>query len=145
MRLVQVPEAVLISKLDGEQHTRIQGAVADSWLSVYRGYFGSHEPAVRQISSPVANISILQWSFDGNFQQDSHIFRIKNMPRKKETEIDITELEVYPVRFAEPSVVQTLKERGKMFWKCRQRRYVCYNDTVEDTINIAVSALPGAL
>lgn len=65
--------------------------------------------------------------------------RIKNIPRKKETEIDITELDVYPARFASSDILQTLKERGKMFWKCRKRRYVCYNDTIEDTMNISVS------
>lgn len=132
---MKIPGGILISK-DEDDRTRIQGAVAESWLSVWRDSSETPESAARR---PVGSINCLRWSFDGNFQRDTGSLRIKNIPSDKEKEIKITNLDVYPSRFAEPDILQKLRARGDMFWKCRKRRYVCYDDAVDDTMNMAVS------
>ncbi|KAH8625778.1 AAA ATPase [Alternaria alternata] len=65
------------------------------------------------------------WEYDGNFFRKqttlSHVW-----PSSSER-IRITELPVYPLRYAADGVESGLRERGETFWACRRQKYVNYN------------------
>ncbi|KAI9704067.1 MAG: hypothetical protein M1820_005689 [Bogoriella megaspora] len=93
------------------------------------------------------NVDAWCWSFDGNFQRTNDVLRFtiqtedkqarfsKGSEARSSTEppredgedgISIQELRVFPLRFASPSITETLRRRGKTFWSCRQQRFVSY-------------------
>ena len=89
--------------------------------------------------------SAWHWEFDGKFARRYDIlqFQIKEeldstsnessldeLDLSKET--SITDLHVYPLRFLSSDIQEKLRQRGQMFWKCRQRRYVSYLENGED-------------
>ena len=78
-----------------------------------------------------------QWVFDENFEQRSTEFSIGHLPSLTE-KFPIRDLLIYPAQFANGDDVNAIRRRGKMFWKCRHRRYVCYKDTIQDGAHIMV-------
>lgn len=64
--------------------------------------------------------------------------RINGLPSLEE-KLRIVDLPVYPMRFASEHVVRILRNRGQMFWKCRNRKYVSYvnADAVDGTQDMA--------
>lgn len=54
----------------------------------------------------------------------------------------ICDLSPHPKIFSheDVSITNSLRERGKMFWRCRGRNYVCYKSFVDDGIKTAVSS-----
>ena len=52
---------------------------------------------------------------------------------------DITDLALYPVKFAGKDIENALKARGHMFWKCRQRNYVRSMQVTSDVMQTSVS------
>lgn len=44
----------------------------------------------------------------------------------------------YPIRFASRESIEEVKQRGKMFWECRQRKYVCYKGRFDQGVNSVV-------
>ncbi|KAF4453922.1 hypothetical protein F53441_3447 [Fusarium austroafricanum] len=71
-------------------------------------------------------IHVRSWSFDGTFKQVEEYLSI-DLPRNKD-EFEIESLSYYPERFARPGLIQALLDRGKMFWRCRNRKYVSTPD-----------------
>lgn len=58
-----------------------------------------------------------------------------------EEKFDITDLPIYPSKFANREVFKALRSRGRMFWECRTRKYVSYTnaDAADGTQDIADS------
>ena len=48
----------------------------------------------------------------------------------------------HPMDFSDDNIAitESLRERGKMFWRCRGRNYVCYKSFVDDGIKTAVGS-----
>ncbi|CAI9632725.1 unnamed protein product [Alternaria burnsii] len=70
-------------------------------------------------------IDCWSWEYDGNFFRKhttlSHVWPSKSQ------QIAITELPVYPIRYAVDGVESGLRERGYTFWSCRRQKYVNYD------------------
>lgn len=131
--------------------------------------YGSHEASKRVANEKikVQNWSVTGWSwaFDGHFQrqnftrdfdievgeetkhdmvvhehttggQDS---RIDTSQVKKQ---NIKELNIFPLAYAEPDLVDRLQKRGRTFWKCRNRLLVSYMEKGIDNSQNMVSFLP---
>ena len=47
-------------------------------------------------------------------------------------EFDIRELVYFPIDYASDGLAESLRKRGKMFWKCRRRNYVQYIGALDD-------------
>lgn len=72
------------------------------------------------------------WSFNGRFSKYLSSHTLRQFPKRsvsKETEVDITSLPFYPLRFAEPGTKERLIARGHKFWNCRTRSLVCYRES----------------
>ena len=65
------------------------------------------------------------WLFDGNFEKSSGTTILKISSRLDET-LSIKDLEVYPIQYANPDLVLSMKNAGLELWKSRSRRYVSY-------------------
>ncbi|KAI1132884.1 ATPase [Nemania abortiva] len=75
-----------------------------------------------------------KWTFDGNFQEEDTQFDLE-LPQSLTQELRIQDLPIYPSRFADEGDIVAIRERGKMFWKCRYRNYVCYKGSELDRAN----------
>lgn len=56
----------------------------------------------------------------------------------RDDDIDITDLSVIPLEYANPDTIARLDRRGRMFWQCRKRKVVSYrkhNDTLTDAVS----------
>jgi hypothetical protein len=65
------------------------------------------------------------WEFDGKFFQENVVLPVE-WPSENET-IAITDLHTYPLQYAHAGLEDELRNRGKVFWACRSRRFVNYD------------------
>jgi len=54
---------------------------------------------------------------------------------EKDTIMSIADLKVMPIRFCAPETVDVLRRRGQTFWKCRERRFVSYRESEDDSLS----------
>lgn len=79
-------------------------------------------------------MSHYNWGFNGRFSKKTWKSRLRQFPKpfvSEKTEVDITSLPIYPLRFAEPGTKEKLIARGHKFWNCRTRTLVCYRESGE--------------
>ncbi|KAK7186036.1 AAA family ATPase [Paraphaeosphaeria sporulosa] len=91
-------------------------------------------------SSEEFPISVYKWSFDGDFKREADKLVLKLSHPEGNASLNtrtwsIDDLEVYPLSFAPPEVVQKLHRRGTMFWKCRKQCLMSYRETSADVHN----------
>ena len=76
------------------------------------------------------------WDFNGAFRKwetkvnllDAMKLQSGGHHEKRDGEIDITALAMYPLRYAEPGTYNKLVARGNKFWNCRKTKIVAYCD-----------------
>ncbi|RGP70042.1 hypothetical protein FSPOR_4334 [Fusarium sporotrichioides] len=110
-----VPDQLAISTEQGRGISKLQGVVTQGWLE--------RQPFLHYS----ANVDVTFWTFDGTFRKASKEFSIKDipvMPLDESEEFNITDLPLYPIEYASDEIVDALRKRGKMYWKCRFRNYV---------------------
>ncbi|KAK0634097.1 P-loop containing nucleoside triphosphate hydrolase protein, partial [Immersiella caudata] len=80
-------------------------------------------------------VLVEHWTFSGNFQREIGKVSLATMLRRGgeaitqlDGEVDITDLEVYPLRFAKPELRDQLIARGNRFWRSRKKCLVSYED-----------------
>jgi hypothetical protein len=71
-------------------------------------------------------VKTLFWQFDSNFQETIRKLEV-SQNFFENTPFAISDLPVYPLRFAQEKIRAAIAERGNTFWKCRRRRYVEYS------------------
>ena len=91
-----------------------------------------HGQAVAFVSviCPIPNDDFLvlycwSWAFDGKFFRREAELRIP-WPSKNDVTA-ITDLQVYPLKYAKAGLEDKLRNRGERFWGCRGRKYVSYD------------------
>lgn len=118
-------------------------------------------------ASPFWHIGAQTWGFDGDFykivtklrfempesqhSQESKSLRLdhlldelnrlpsyNNSDKDPEKEYAITDLAVYPVKYAPDHIVRKLQRRGEIFWKFRTQQYVSYQATEEENFQTMV-------
>lgn len=65
------------------------------------------------------------WNFHGSFETKSTILVLR-LPESGREELCITDLDVYPLRYASETIQARLERRGEILWSCRFRRLVSY-------------------
>jgi hypothetical protein len=121
-----VPNEIVISQLKGDKDAEIQGYVLLNW------------PNIEQTRDFITvGMTASHWTFDGTFERVKTGLNLHQIP-SEDVIFPITELAIYPKRFARPNVVQVLENRGRMFWKCRQHNYVCLKNTEDDGLRSTV-------
>ncbi|KAK2031771.1 P-loop containing nucleoside triphosphate hydrolase protein [Colletotrichum zoysiae] len=105
-----VPNSILISKTEGERPQELRGNCVTGWLNV--------------IKRPSLN--------DFNISPTFQTLYFRKLPEPEaDGSFEINKLPLYPVTYASPGVEDSLRQRGRMFWKCRRRNYV-YSRSVSD-------------
>ncbi|KAB8225697.1 hypothetical protein BDV33DRAFT_230164 [Aspergillus novoparasiticus] len=81
--------------------------------------------ACYQLDNLEFSLDCHSWGFDGAFYQEKTQFTLK-WASTEEERIEIQDLEVYPLKYDDTGVEETLRRRGEKFWQCRQRRFIAY-------------------
>ncbi|RGP81007.1 hypothetical protein FLONG3_796 [Fusarium longipes] len=102
-----VPEQIVISGSSGHSPNQIEAYSTGAWPED-------------------EGIEATHWKFDGNFERVTTNLDISK-PDFATGEFPITAMDTYPVEYAPQDIVTSLRERGKVFWKCRHRNYVQYS------------------
>ncbi|KAF9883981.1 hypothetical protein FE257_002422 [Aspergillus nanangensis] len=87
-----------------------------------RAYMLANGPESDQF--PLA-LDCWSWEFDGQFRREQTNVYV-NWPSSA-SEIDISELNTYPLSFDHSGVEALLRKRGETVWKCRRERFVSYD------------------
>ena len=72
------------------------------------------------------------WLFDGNFEKRRGTTVLKISGRREES-LAIKDLEIYPIKYADPDLEINMKMAGLELWKSRSRRYVSYRSGQAET------------
>ncbi|KAM0444957.1 hypothetical protein ACHAQK_002495 [Fusarium lateritium] len=129
MEYLFVPKQIAISTKQGRAISKLEGVVTDSWLKR------------RSFIDYSAIVDVNFWTFDGMFHKTSKEFAITDLPRdiKSETEeFAITDLPLYPIEYASHEVADALRQRGRIYWKCRLRNYVSLAGEMSEDIQDSV-------
>ncbi|KAH7078573.1 hypothetical protein FB567DRAFT_534215 [Paraphoma chrysanthemicola] len=78
-----------------------------------------------------------QWSFDGEFKrvEGNTTLRLSHLTANDPARVkewNMHDLDLYPLRFAPHSMIQTLHRRGRMFWQYRKRGLVSYQEPIPE-------------
>jgi hypothetical protein len=70
------------------------------------------------------------WKFDGAFSRvySNLELSLEIHDKQKQSEVDVNDLNLFPLAFADECIKQRLKKRGEMFWKCRFQHLISYHD-----------------
>ncbi|KAI1357335.1 hypothetical protein F5Y08DRAFT_352717 [Xylaria arbuscula] len=121
-----------------------------SSIPLYKTEQASEKMSSKKLKVQTWSIDAWHWEFNGSFQRERGTLQfsvvadtvansqglenVKLSDARCET-MSIQDLQVYPLRFAPPKIVEQLQMRGKTFWKCRNRGFVSYqeNTASQDT------------
>ena len=131
-------------------------------LSLYGSQDAEARMATKKVTVNVCRVSVWHWDFDGNFQRIHKLLELahpaiedgknaadikgKGMAATQGKEYkrglgekNISDLNIFPMRFAPAEIVDKCRRRGKTFWKCRTRNFVSYRDSGMESIQNLVS------
>jgi hypothetical protein len=97
----------------------------------------------RRINLELAfDLKVTVWEFDGHFQPIDFDETV-TYPLETDDPFPISELHLFPLRYAEPEKQIAIAERGRKFWLCRSQQYVEYSgwdyEGVEYYVRLAAS------
>ncbi|ETS79874.1 hypothetical protein PFICI_07403 [Pestalotiopsis fici W106-1] len=126
-----VPNQVIVSKSAGSDVASLEGFWLQEWAQVSKPQSGKDGLSI--------NLESSHWTFDGNFEKRETALTIDKFPSMLE-KFAISELTIYPRRFASGEIVRALRERGRMFWKCRERHYVMKTNQSDSSLQETIKA-----
>lgn len=91
---------------------------------------------ISRISEDKLHLQCWSWEFDGHFFRQNFAISV-DWPNQSDL-IPITDLSHYPLKFDTSDLTSRLRNRGATFWLCRQRNYISYNPSSQDTIGKSV-------
>ncbi|KFY06830.1 hypothetical protein V492_07707 [Pseudogymnoascus sp. VKM F-4246] len=100
--------------------------LANSWLNITRKDWAQTSGRARP-NGRIGFVNGISWAFNGTFQKTASELSIDWLPSMTDP-FNISDLMIYPIKFAENGLKNTLRARGEMFWKCRWRNYVSYSE-----------------
>jgi hypothetical protein len=77
-----------------------------------------------QLDGDALKIACWSWEFDGTFFR--YPITLRNEWPSRAKQVAITSLPIYPLRYDTKEVEEKLRARGRIFWSCRNRKYVSY-------------------
>ena len=80
-------------------------------------------------------VAAWSWAFDGSFAKKRHKIKIQLEVGDEDEEVKITSLNYFPLHYDEGGLHELLKDRGRMFWKCRTKHFVSYSDEDNGLLN----------
>lgn len=146
--------------------SRLKGNVrTGDHLPLYGPHAASKRVANENTKVQNWSVSGWFWSFDGNFQRqnckrhfdievgeetrhDTVVHEHTTTGQDSRTDTSqvkkqyITDLNIFPLAYAEPDLVDRLQNRGSTFWRCRNRLLVSYMEKGTDNGQNMVGFLP---
>ncbi|KAK0118304.1 hypothetical protein ONS95_012598 [Cadophora gregata] len=84
------------------------------------------------------NFKCWSWDFDGNFEKRKSLQTINLVIAEDDEKVDISSLNLYPLKYASEETKELLKRRGSTFWKCRDKLLVSYQARSEGRLPLTV-------
>jgi hypothetical protein len=116
---------VLVSDNDGVP-MGYQATSRPRAIDVFNTKHGSQSTSGEAKSRRNWEIKSRSYMYAGNFLWKSMTLTLTLETDTEDGEVDITSLEYVPLAHASEEVRQRLEQRGKTFWKCRNKRLVSY-------------------
>ena len=140
------PGDLLLARLKKD---RIQAHVAMAWAN-YKSW--GEPPKKGKIQSRsigdsnenrgwLWNVKAWSYSYEGTFYKNSTWLEVNLQVENIEYEVNLQDLNILPMRFASKDLWETLDQRGKRFWSCRNRQLVSYLDISDDGMTAVSLAL----
>jgi hypothetical protein len=85
------------------------------------------------------NMDVCSWSFDGAFKRVNTCLKLV-VDGTDKTEHAIRDLGIRPIEYASGEDKKVLQSRGEMFWKCRERHFVSYQERGRSDLHGASSS-----
>ncbi|EHK99106.1 putative Lon protease [Glarea lozoyensis 74030] len=85
------------------------------------------------------SLEVSSWSFNGSFKRINSRLTL-SVDDSDKIEHAIKELNIRPIKYASREDVKTLQKRGEMFWKCRERHFVSYQERGRGDLHSASSS-----
>ena len=81
------------------------------------------------------NVEAWSWSFDGVFTRTTAVIHIFLYVSGDDIQVHINDLNYYPIKYGSSELQTLLETRGRMFWKCRNRHFVSYQEENHGVLN----------
>ncbi|PQE27770.1 hypothetical protein CJF31_00009998 [Rutstroemia sp. NJR-2017a BVV2] len=128
---------------DGRENEMTRVYIQDAWLSAAAPVPPNAKAPLSQFRDrkhrSCRTLNAYSWSFDGSFQETRETLSVF-YPDHSNEPFPIRGLNIYPLSFAEEGMEASIRARGRVFWSCREQRYVSYtenNSTVRYMIDMA--------
>ena len=128
-----LPQDVLVSR----QGNTTQCYTASSWAqkTVAANSFSKVLSAEdKEEVVEIWQVKVWSYGYDGGFYRNYSEVTIRLKLDEKNPEIDITTLEVFPLRFASAELQSLVDRQGRVVWKCRYKSLVSYEENREDQL-----------
>jgi hypothetical protein len=89
-------------------------------------------------SSFIWHVETWSWVFDGMFKKKNSVVEIKTSVTRPDEQVCISDLNMFPLKYASAEMQQTLQNRGRIFWSCRHKRMVSYVSDMSDDLSTTV-------
>jgi hypothetical protein len=113
--------------------------VAESWANFTSIDSNSDyvEPLHAKGGTHVKNVEKWQvkawnYKYDGHFKRSTTDLQIVMEFDEEDSDVELKDLNVLPLRFAHADVRDQLVRRGRIMWACRRRRLVTYHSSLEN-------------
>lgn len=116
----------MILQQEHESLAQAKAFIVEDWLDVRKSQ-----------SWYSALVHAYNWTFDGRFRKSHERIPLNDLPSLEES-FNIQELSLCPMRFASEDVIEALRKRGRMFWKCRFKNYVSLHTELDNDMQNSV-------
>ncbi|KAL4788115.1 P-loop containing nucleoside triphosphate hydrolase protein [Aspergillus varians] len=130
MKYLVRPGDVLIA----EQEGHLQAYLATSWAEEI--------PTIRSYYTGVDDSSLYLWQvscwsywWNSSLQRKKTTLEFRLDVKSSTEEVELQRLTVIPMRCASPEVQEKLEQRGKTYWKCREKRFVSCSGCDVDSLS----------
>jgi hypothetical protein len=135
--LMKPGDAVVVNSKPGQDGGDLSAKITATWpvsttprhlVEAQRDFVGSNRRKGDKRFIWKWYMTCWTWEYDGSFFKRNEEIEIKILTEKVDGEVDIRNLNAYPMKFATAETVALLEQRGRTFWSCRDRRLVAYED-----------------
>ncbi|KAI1390037.1 uncharacterized protein F4822DRAFT_400596 [Hypoxylon trugodes] len=72
------------------------------------------------------------WEYDGTFRSSEKALEFTYWTSSPDEKLKITDLEIFPLKYATETIRAALQRRGETYWKCRGQKLVDYQSEPKD-------------
>ncbi|KAM0542207.1 hypothetical protein ACHAPJ_012899 [Fusarium lateritium] len=121
-----------------KEKKELMAAIAESWptldvapdltTDIEHPRWSDHPATKDNTPSWAWNLNSREMRYDGSFYYEKTSIETTVKAKSYRSEVPISQFTAYPLKYASDEWKTELERRGKMFWSCRKRKLVSYDD-----------------